>query len=218
MTGLDWTEQAWAELPLVAILRGIMPAEVSAVGQALLAADWRIIEIPLNSPDALHSIDLLRQQAPLACIGAGTVLRLEDVDAVLAAGADLVVAPNFNPQVVSRARSLGMAVMPGVATPSEAFAAHQAGATALKVFPAEAVTAAALRAWRAVMPDAMRLLPVGGIGPDNMGAYRRAGADGFGLGSSLYRAGDAAVSVGERAGACLRAWGVTHQGTLPRAR
>jgi len=181
--------------PLVAILRGLDPDEAQAVGEALVTSGWKLIEVPLNSPDPLRSIALLAKAFPDALVGAGTVLQPEQVRQVHAAGGQLVVAPNFNAEVVREAARLGMVCLPGVLTATEAFAALAAGATGLKLFPAEMIPPAAVKALRAVLPSEALLLPVGGIGTANMAAYRAAGADGFGLGSSLYKPGITAAEV-----------------------
>ncbi len=185
--------------PLVAILRGLTPAEAVPVGRALWDAGIRILEVPLNSPDPLRSIAALAQALPDALVGAGTVLQRSQVGPVQAAGGRLVVAPNFSPEVVREARDLALACLPGVLTPTEAFAALQAGATGLKLFPAEMASPAALKALRAVLPPDTLVLPVGGIGVANMGAYRAAGASGFGIGSALYKPGRSAAEVGSLA-------------------
>jgi 2-dehydro-3-deoxyphosphogalactonate aldolase len=178
--------QHLAQCPLVAILRGVSPEQAVPVGQVLWDAGFRVIEVPLNSPLPLRSIALLRQALPDALIGAGTVLSVADVHAVKAAGGQLVVAPNCNLQVIRAAVDAGMVCLPGVATPTEAFAALEAGAHGLKIFPAEMVPPLAIKALRAVLPADCIILPVGGIGLHNMAAYRQAGANGFGLGSALY--------------------------------
>jgi 2-dehydro-3-deoxyphosphogalactonate aldolase len=180
---------AMAQLPLIAILRGLTPAEAPAIGQALVASGFAIVEVPLNSPDPLESIATLVAQFPQALIGAGTVLNAQQVNDVHAAGGRLIVSPNFNPAVVVQALSLNMVVLPGVATPTEAFAALDAGAHGLKLFPAEMISPATVKAMRAVLPPNAALMPVGGITPDNMAGYRAAGASGFGLGSALYAPG-----------------------------
>jgi 2-dehydro-3-deoxyphosphogalactonate aldolase len=196
--------------PLVAILRGLTPAEAVPVGRALVEGGFRLIEVPLNSPRPLDSIRALVQELPDAMVGAGTVLDAQQVRDVHAAGARLVVSPNFRADVVIEAVRLGMACAPGVATPSEAFAALDAGATALKLFPAEMIAPAAVKAMRAVLPADALLLPVGGIGTSNMGAYGAAGANGFGIGSALYQPGLPAGEVLERA----RAFAVACMGTF----
>ena len=198
--------QALAQLPLIAILRGLTPAEAPAMGEALVSSGFAIIEVPLNSPEPFESIAALTQQFPQTLIGAGTVLNAQQVQDVHAAGGRLVVAPNFNPAVVAQALALNMVVLPGVATPTEAFAALDAGAHGLKLFPAEMISPATVKALRAVLPKAAALMPVGGITPDNMAAYRKAGASGFGLGSALYAPGRSAELVGEKAVAFVRAW------------
>jgi 2-dehydro-3-deoxyphosphogalactonate aldolase len=184
-----------AQLPLIAILRGLTPAEAPAIGQALVDSGFAIIEVPLNSPEPFKSITALSQQFPQTLIGAGTVLNAQQVKDVHAAGGRLVVAPNFNPAVVAQALALNMVVLPGVATPTEAFAALDAGAHGLKLFPAEMISPATVKALRAVLPKAAALMPVGGIMPDNMAVYRAAGATGFGLGSALYAPGRSAEQV-----------------------
>jgi 2-dehydro-3-deoxyphosphogalactonate aldolase len=195
-----------AQLPLIAILRGLTPAEAPAIGETLVSSGFAIIEVPLNSPDPLHSITALTRQFPQALIGAGTVLNAQQVQDVHGAGGRLVVAPNFNPAVVAQALALNMVVLPGVATPTEAFAALDAGAHGLKLFPAEMITPATVKALRAVLPKSAALMPVGGITPVNMTAYRTAGASGFGLGSALYAPGRSPAQVQEMAQAFVRAW------------
>ena len=198
--------QAMTQLPLIAILRGLTPTEAPAVGLALVSSGFAIIEVPLNSPQPLHSIALLTQQFPQALIGAGTVLNAQQVKDVHGAGGRLIVSPNFNPVVVAQALALGMVVLPGVATPSEAFAALAAGAHGLKLFPAEMISPATVKALRAVLPPQAALMPVGGITPDNMAAYRAAGANGFGLGSALYAPGRSADQVKEKAMGFVKAF------------
>jgi 2-dehydro-3-deoxyphosphogalactonate aldolase len=197
---------ALQRLPLVAILRGLTPAEAPAVGQALVDAGWAVIEVPLNSPQPLDSIAALASAHSQALVGAGTVLRVADVDDVAAAGGRLIVSPNANVEVITRARQLGRVCLPGVATPTEAFAALAAGATGLKLFPAEMIGPAVVKALRAVLPADVALLPVGGIGEDNLAAYRAAGANGFGIGSALYRPGQSAATVAQQARAFALAW------------
>ena len=190
---------AMRQLPLIAILRGIAPHQAAAIGAALVEAGFAMLEVPLNSPQALDSIRLLAQSHPDALVGAGTVLTEIQVDAVLAAGGQLIVAPNFDAAVVRRAVRLGMVCLPGVLTPSEAFAAIAAGAHGLKLFPAEMASPAAVKALRAVLPAATLLFPVGGITRGNMGPWRAAGADGFGIGSALFQPGKSASAVREHA-------------------
>ena len=198
--------QAMAQLPLIAILRGLTPAEAPTIGEALVSSGFAIIEVPLNSPEPLHSIAALTKLFPQTLIGAGTVLNAQQVKDVHAAGGRLVVAPNFNPAVVAQALALNMVVLSGVATPTEAFAALDAGAHGLKLFPAEMISPATVKALRAVLPKSAALMPVGGITPDNMAAYRVAGASGFGLGSALYAPGRSAQTVQQQAQAFVRAF------------
>lgn len=191
--------KALTTLPLVAILRGLTPAEALPVGQALVSTGWTLIEIPLNSPQPLDSIAAMASAYPEALIGAGTVLTPEDVRNVQAAGGELIVSPNFNPAMVREAARLGMVCLPGVMTASEAFGALEAGATGLKIFPAEMITPAVVKALRAVLPMQIPVMPVGGVTPGNMGAYLAAGASGFGIGSALYKPGTTAAQVAENA-------------------
>ncbi|MDP3618209.1 MAG: 2-dehydro-3-deoxy-6-phosphogalactonate aldolase [Ramlibacter sp.] len=202
-------EAAVSALPLVAILRGIAPAEAIAVGTSLVESGWHIIEVPLNSPNPLDSIDAMARAWPDALIGAGTVLDVAQVRDVHAAGARLVVSPNFNADVVSESVGLGMVCLPGVATATEAFAALAAGASGLKLFPAEMISPAAVKALRAVLPPQVRLFPVGGIHAANMQAYRDAGASGFGIGSALYKPGMSADEVRRAALDFAAAWAGT---------
>ena len=198
--------QALAQLPLIAILRGLTPVEAPAIGEALVRSGFAIIEVPLNSPEPFKSITALTRQFPQTLIGAGTVLNVQQVKEVHAAGGRLVVAPNFNPAVVAQALALNMVVLPGVATPTEAFAALDAGAHGLKLFPAEMISPATVKALRAVLPKTAALMPVGGITPDNMAVYLAAGASGFGLGSALYAPGRSAQAVQQQAQAFVRAF------------
>ena len=182
--------QALKELPLIAILRGLTPAEAPDVGRALIETGFKVIEVPLNSPEPMRSISVLaREFSGQALIGAGTVLEPDDVIRIKDAGGELVVAPNFNEAVVEKTKQYGMYSVPGVATPSEAFNAIKAGADALKLFPAEMVGARVLKAMRAVLPSDLALIPVGGVNPDNLDEFWRAGASGFGIGSDIYKAG-----------------------------
>ena len=197
------------QLPLVAILRGLTPAEAPAIGQALTQAGFGLLEVPLNSPQPLDSIAALAAQHPEQLIGAGTVMRAADVRNVQAAGGRLIISPHFDVEVVHEALRLDLACMPGVATPSEALAALRAGAHALKLFPAEMIGPSVVKALRAVLPPTVPLLPVGGITPDNMAAYRQAGASGFGIGSALYRPGRSAEQTAQAAQAFIAAWRAT---------
>lgn len=183
-------EDCLARLPLVAILRGITPEEIAAAGEILTEAGFAMIEVPLNSPRPFDSIaHLARQYADTCLVGAGTVIDVADVDRVADAGGRLLVMPHADVAVIGRAVARGMVCLPGAATATEGFAALRAGAAAIKLFPAESLGMATLSAWRSVFPRATRFLPVGGITPDNIPAWRDAGAAGFGLGSALYRAG-----------------------------
>lgn len=195
------------ELPLIAILRGVTPDEIVPIGLKLYEAGFRAIEIPLNSPEPLHSIGLLAAElGERALIGAGTVLSVRQVEEVAQAGGRLIVSPNCNAQVIQATRQAGLFSAPGVATPSEGFAALEAGANVLKLFPAEQFTPAIVKAWRAVFARDIALLPVGGITPANMTGYVAAGASGFGLGSALYKPGMSVSEVGEHAAAFVAAW------------
>lgn len=193
-------------LPLVAILRGLPPADARATGLALTEAGFVLLEVPLNSPQALDSMAMLAEQHPEVLVGAGTVMRAADVREVHAAGGRLIISPHVDGEVVHEALRLGLACMPGVATPSEAFAALRAGAHALKLFPAEMIGPRVVKALRAVLPASVPLLPVGGIGIGNMAAYRQAGATGFGIGSALYPPGQRAEQTAQRARDVIAAW------------
>ncbi|WP_016855742.1 2-dehydro-3-deoxy-6-phosphogalactonate aldolase [Halomonas smyrnensis] len=194
-------------LPLIGILRGITPDEAVDVGEALLAAGLDRLEVPLNSPEPLESIRRLAEAlGDRAAVGAGTVLTPEQVRDVHAAGGRLIVSPNCRPAVIEETRRLGMASYPGIVTPSEAFDALDAGATALKLFPAVQVGLEGMKAVRAVLPAGTALYAVGGIGVDNFAQWRAAGVDGAGLGSALYKPGLGAEEVGERARQLVEAW------------
>lgn len=200
-------DEAFAKLPLVAILRGVRGHEVEAIGEALVDAGFTLIEVPMNSPEPLDSIArLARRMGDRAVVGAGTVLSAQVVDQVQAAGGALVISPNMNPAVIARAAAAGLPALPGIATPTEAFAALEAGAVALKLFPAEGSSPGILKAMRAVLPPATRVLPVGGVSPDTMIPWVAAGAAGFGLGSALYKPGQDAATVGAAARAFVAAW------------
>ncbi|HVE48212.1 MAG TPA: 2-dehydro-3-deoxy-6-phosphogalactonate aldolase [Casimicrobiaceae bacterium] len=184
-----------SQLPLVAVLRGITPDEIATVGDALVDAGFAILEVPLNSPQPFESITRLQARFGDRCLtGAGTVRKVADVARVREAGGRLIVMPHNDLAVVREAKRQGMVCLPGVATPTEAFAALDAGADGLKMFPAEALPPAALKAWRAVLPKDALVFPVGGIKPEAMASYWAAGASGFGTGSNLYRPG---ASIGE---------------------
>ncbi|MEP6942282.1 MAG: 2-dehydro-3-deoxy-6-phosphogalactonate aldolase [Betaproteobacteria bacterium] len=183
-------------LPLIAVLRGISPVEIGPVGAALGDNGFRILEVPLNSPDPMESIALLARNFGERCLtGAGTVVKVADVARVAQAGGRLVVMPHADVAIIREAKRLGMVCVPGVSTLTEAFAALDAGADGLKMFPAELLTPAVLKAWRAVLPRDTLVFAVGGIRPDNMAPYWDAGADGFGTGSNLYKPGATADSV-----------------------
>ena len=183
-------------LPLVAVLRGIAPAEVDAIGAALTENGFRILEVPLNSPDPFEGIARLARGFGERClVGAGTVLKVGDVARVAGAGGKLIVMPHGDVAIVREAKRLGLVCLPGVATTTEAFAALDAGADGLKMFPAEQLSPAVLKAWRAVLPKETLVFPVGGIRPDNMAAYWAVGANGFGTGSNLYQPGAAPAAV-----------------------
>ena len=206
MNSVDKFKTAMGELPLVAILRGLKPEEAADIGDVLVEAGFRLIEVPLNSPRPLDSIATLRRRFPQALVGAGTVLSAADVRDVASAGGELVVAPNFDRDVVAETLRLGMTSLPGILTPTEAFAALGAGAHGLKLFPAELASPAVVKALLAVLPKGTPLIPVGGIGADNLAAWRAAGAAGFGLGSSLYKPGDDAATVRLKAAAIVSAF------------
>jgi 2-dehydro-3-deoxyphosphogalactonate aldolase len=198
---------AQAVLPLVAILRGIQPQEVVGIGVCLAEAGFCLIEVPLNSPDPFTSIAALRQALPdEVLVGAGTLLELGQVGPLCDCGAELAVMPHADPALIRAAKAAGLVCVPGVATPTEAFAALAAGADALKLFPAELVTPAVLKAMRAVLPKGCCLLPVGGITTESMKPYLDAGATGFGLGSALYKPGMTVEQVATRARQFVSAW------------
>ena len=193
--------------PLVAILRGIGSDEAVAVCEVLFDKGFRTLEVPLNSPQPLRSIERLAKRFGVtAMVGAGTVLSLAAARDVAAAGGRLVVMPHADVAVVRAAKEAGCLCLPGVATVTEAFAALAAGADALKLFPAEQLLPDVLKAWRAVLPADCRLLPVGGITPQRMAAYLHAGAAGFGIGSALYKPGKALADIGRDAEAFMSAW------------
>jgi 2-dehydro-3-deoxyphosphogalactonate aldolase len=191
-------ETALRPMPLIAIVRGIKPIEAAPVAVALHAAGFRLVEVPLNSPDPFDSIARMRSALPAdALVGAGTVLRADDVERVM---------PHGDPAVIRAAKAAGLVCVPGAMTPTEAFAALDAGADALKLFPAELISPRIVKAMRAVLPKAARLFAVGGVTPDTMAEYVRAGATGFGLGSALYSPGASADLVGANARRFADAW------------
>jgi 2-dehydro-3-deoxyphosphogalactonate aldolase len=194
-------------LPLVAILRGVAPHEVIAIGTALVEAGFAMIEVPLNSPDPLDSVARLQSVfGERALIGAGTVTDPARIAPLAATGAKLLVMPHADTAVIRSAKQAGMICIPGIATPTEGFAALAAGADALKLFPAELAGPSVLRAMRAVFPPGTAFLPVGGITPETMAGFVAAGAAGFGLGSALYCPGDDAAKVAANAAAFLAGW------------
>lgn len=206
MNAPDLFALALQRLPLVAILRGLHPGEALAIGQALWDEGWQLLEVPLNSPEPLRSIERLAHGFPQALVGAGTVMTAQQVRQVHAAGGRLIVCPHLDEEVVGEALALGMLALPGVATPSEAFHALRLGAHGLKLFPAEMIPPAAVKAVRAVLPPQTVLLPVGGISVETMATYRAAGASGFGIGSALYAPGRDAAAVQAQARAFAQAW------------
>ena len=200
-------ETALQHLPLVAILRGLTPTEAEPVAHTLYQAGFRLIEVPLNSPDPFTSIARIRQCLPDdALVGAGTVLEASDVSRLQDIGGELVVMPHADTSVISAAKALGLICMPGIVTPTEAFAALKAGADALKLFPAELVTPAIMKAMRPILPKGTRLFPVGGITPDTMAPVLATGASGFGLGSALYSPGVSLAQLSRQAECFVAAW------------
>jgi len=200
-------DDALKTLPLVAILRGLVPEEAVEVAEALVAAGFRCLEVPLNSPRPLESIRLMRDALEgRAVVGAGTVLSIPAAKAVADAGGQIVISPNTNVQVIAAAKDLGLFSMPGFFTPSEAFAALDAGADVLKLFPAEVAGQAGLKAVRAVLPVGTRVYAVGGVSPETLAGWRSAGADGFGIGSAAFKPGWTSQQVGEAAEAFVAAW------------
>ncbi|MBC2670623.1 2-dehydro-3-deoxy-6-phosphogalactonate aldolase [Novosphingobium piscinae] len=202
----DILTEALARCPLVAILRGIRPDAVEAVADALVETGFTLLEVPLNSPDPLDSIArIARRYGPHVAVGAGTVLTAAQAEAVAAAGGRLIISPNVDRAVIRAAVGQGLISLPGYFTPSEAFAALEAGATGLKLFPSEAASPAVLKAHRAVFPPQVPVLAVGGVTPDNLADWFAAGARGAGIGSALYQPGRSAADVAERAAAFLAA-------------
>lgn len=196
MTAADLFSAAFARCPMIAILRGVTPTECESIGDALVEGGFRIIEVPLNSPDPLDSINRLAKRfGDTVLVGAGTVLSAEQVRQVAEAGGRLIVSPSVNPEVVAATVAAGLFSCPGYFTPSEAFTAIDAGAQALKLFPAEAASPAMVKAQRAVLPPGLPLIIVGGIGPESLHPWLDAGANGFGLGSALYKPGQTAAKT-----------------------
>lgn len=192
---------------LVAILRGVTPPAVRGIAEAVMEEGFAGVEVPLNSPDALASVEILAGAlGDAGLIGAGTVLDVASARAAADAGARVILAPDAHPAVIEAAVECGVLVVPGVATPTEAFAALRAGAHALKLFPAGLIGIAGMQAWRAVLPSGVPLVPVGGVDANTAGAWRAAGAGAAGIGSQLYRPGDDVAAVRPRARAIVRAW------------
>lgn len=194
------------KMPIIAILRGVLPDEVISVAQAVVDAGIRIVEVPLNSPDPFDSIGrLVKHFGNDAIIGAGTVLRVDDVAKCGQVGAQIIVSPNMDVAVIRATVAGGMISAPGCLTPTESFAALNAGAHAVKLFPGELLTPGTVKAMRAVLPKEANVMVVGGVTVENMTSFRAAGATGFGIGGSIYRAGDAAADAGRRAAAFVAA-------------
>jgi 2-dehydro-3-deoxyphosphogalactonate aldolase len=203
---LDQFQSHMKRLPLIAILRGLKPEEALAIGHAIVNSGFHILEVPLNSPDPLRSIQILSEAFPSALIGAGTVTTAQQVRDIKAAGGQLIISPHLDDNVVCETVNLGLISLPGVATPTEAFRAMSLGANGLKLFPSEMITPAVVKSIRAVLPKDVKLIPVGGIGLHNIAEYRQSGASGFGLGSALFAPGKSAEAVGESARAFVKAW------------
>ncbi len=192
---------------IIAILRGVTPDEVVAVGDALYAAGIRIVEVPLNSPDPFTSIaKLAKHFGPRMVVGAGTVLSVQDVNMLKETGGSISVSPDCNPETIARAIQLGLDPLPGVFTPTEAFAAIRAGAQHLKLFPAEVASPQTVKAWRAVLPKHVQVHAVGGVTPSNMAEWLACGVQGFGIGSSLYKQGMSLTAVSASASTLVAAW------------
>jgi 2-dehydro-3-deoxyphosphogalactonate aldolase len=192
---------------IIAILRGVTPDEVISVGDALYTAGIRIVEVPLNSPDPFTSITKLAKHfGPNMVVGAGTVLSVQDVNQLKETGGTISVSPDCNPETIQRAIQLGLDPLPGVFTPTEAFAAIRAGAQHLKLFPAEVASPQTVKAWRAVLPKHVQVHAVGGVTPSNMAEWLACGVSGFGIGSSLYKQGMSIAAVSEQATTLVKAW------------
>jgi 2-dehydro-3-deoxyphosphogalactonate aldolase len=200
-------EEATKACGIVAILRGVKPSEVLDIGNALHAAGVRIVEVPLNSPDPFASIAALADHFKgRMIVGAGTVLDVESVEKLQRAGGQISVSPDCSPAVIARAVELGLVPLPGVFTPTEAFTAVRAGASHLKLFPAEAASPVTVKAWKAVLPKHVSVYAVGGVTPSNMQAWADAGCAGFGIGSNIYKPGMTADDVGKAARDFVAAW------------
>ncbi len=207
MTLIERWQDTLKTLPLVAILRGITPAEALSVGEQIVAAGFKVLEVPLNSPEPFESIKLMAEAfGKDAIVGAGTVLKVEDVDRLAEVGGQICISPNANPAVIRRAKDLGLISFPAFFTATEAFMAIDAGADALKLFPAELAGVKGLKALKAILPKDMPVFPVGGVEPGNMKEYLDVGAAGFGIGSSVYKPGDTAGIAFGKARAFTDAW------------
>ena len=199
-------EQLFADLPVVAIIRGVQPEEAVEIGSAIADAGIKIIEVPLNSPESFKSIENLAKHFGDECVvGCGTLVNKKDAKRVADAGGQIAVTPNSNPAIIKRCRKLGLVPMPGWATPSEAFAAYQAGARYLKLFPASTYGLGHVKAVTAVLPNDAKILAVGGVGASDAEEWLNGGVDGFGIGSEIYKAGRSAEEVAERAAAVVKA-------------
>ena len=200
-------DQAANDCGIIAILRGVSPAEVLDVTAVLYDAGIRIVEVPLNSPEPFTSIETLaKAYEGKMVVGAGTVLSVQDVQMLKNHGGQISVSPDCNVEVIARAVALGLEALPGVFTPTEAFAAIRAGARNLKLFPAECASPATIKAWKAVLPKHVQVHAVGGVTPENMAQWLAAGAAGFGIGSSLYKPGAALAAVSDSAQKLAAAW------------
>lgn len=200
-------ENALDACGIVAILRGVTPDEVVAVSQTLYDAGVRVVEVPLNSPEPFISIEKLSKAfADKMVVGAGTVLTIQDVNLLKTHGGQISVSPDCNEATISRAVELGIVPLPGVFTPTEAFAAIRAGAKHLKLFPAEVASPATIKAWKAVLPKHVKIYAVGGVTPENMGDWLAAGASGFGIGSSIFKPGMSMAKISESAHSLVSAW------------
>ncbi len=205
-------DDALATFPLVAILRGLRPDEALGVGEMLIQAGFKVLEVPLNSPDPFDSIKAMADAFKgRAIVGAGTVLKVADVERLAAAGGEICISPNTNVDVIQAAKAHGMISFPAFFTATEAFAAVDAGADALKLFPAELAGPKGLKALKAVLPKSVPVFPVGGITPENMTDYLDVGAKGFGIGTSVFKPGDTAEIVFRKARAFADAWAATHK-------
>jgi 2-dehydro-3-deoxyphosphogalactonate aldolase len=201
-------DEALEKCAIIAILRGVTPDEATGVGEALFQAGIRVVEVPLNSPQPFESIKrLVKTFKGRMVVGAGTVLSVPDVNLLKAHDGEICISPDANPEVIARARVLGLEPVPGVFTPTEAFAAIRAGAAHLKLFPAEAASPATIKAWKAVLPKHVKVHAVGGITPSNMKDWVAAGATGFGVGSNLYKPGKSLAEISRDATAFVEGYG-----------